>query len=401
MAEFGINILSTFTKKCSLTYVACGLAESLGKRGVPFTLMNVQIDNQPQSPKKGLEQYMAAGIKGLKYPINLYVLPVSVMESLMLDHPTLHSENKIHVGNLWWEFNKLPLEVSANLMRYDVILTHSDFLANLAATELPGTHVINSPLTWPISDGIVANRDLFHLPKSDTLFLFVFDADSEFGTVDAATGYGRKNPFELIDAFQLAFPAGESDVHMAIRSTNIDKPQHSEYLTNLLRIAEADPRIHIIRGEMEFMDVMSLTASCDVYISLHRAEGLGLGMLEAMALGKPVIATAWSGNLSFMDLSCACLVRCRPVGLSNTFRYYGYKMPAGSLWAEPIKEDAVSYMRLIHRDTNFRQTLGRNARLRYETYQASAEHERWVDELFTYWSTFNFLPKIAGKYSAV
>ena len=401
MTAFGVNIISTFKKKYSLTYVACSLAQSLLKRGVPISLLNIRFQEPPQPPDKNLEKYIVARAEDLKHPLNLYVIPLLSMESVMRTVPSLYSEERIHVMNLWWEFNKMPIGEENEAMRHDVILTHSDFLANLAATSLPGTHVINSSLTWPVSDGVTADRELFGLPKTGTIFLFAFDADSECHSVDRLNGRGRKNPFEVIDTFQAAFASGEPDVHLAIRATHIDKPEHDGLLLNLLRAAAADPRIHLVRGELGFKGVMSLSASCDVYVSLHRAEGLGLGMLEAMGLGKPVIASAWSGNMSFMDLSSACLVRCRPVPLSDSFRYHGAQIPAGGLWAEPIREDAVAYMRLLHKDTRFRESAGRRARLGYEAYQAVARQERWVEELFAYWRTFKFLPKMAGKYSSV
>ncbi len=399
MNRFGINIISTFGKEYSLTFVARSLADSLQKKGVPISLLSIKTNEQKKRAESKLDAFMVSRVEELEHPVNLYVLPLTLLDSLMVQQPALRAKGKLHVVNLWAEFNRIPIRFAGELIRHDVILTNSAFLASVAAADIPGTHVIHSPLSWPIDTGLAPNRGRFDLPVAGTVFLFTFDADSEVYSLDQSTGKGRKNPFEFIEAFQRAFPRGESGAHLAIRATNIDKPEHAAFLRKLLGIAEADRRVHLIRGEMTFQDVMALTASCDVYVSLHRAEGLGLGMLEAMALGKPVIATAWSGNMSFMDLSSACLVRSRLVALSQDYRYCGEPMPPGTVWAEPIQEDAVAYMRLLHQDAGFRASLGRRARLKYEAHQRSAAEERWIDELFVYCRLFNRLPRVVGKYS--
>ena len=97
MKKFGINIISTFGRKCSITYVACNLVKSLLNRGVPISLANVVTDNSPQSVNENLKKYMVAGVKDLNHPINLYVLPAMLIEPLLVTNPTLCSENKIHV----------------------------------------------------------------------------------------------------------------------------------------------------------------------------------------------------------------------------------------------------------------------------------------------------------------
>src|SRR6185369_6274208 len=93
--------------------------------------------------------------------------------------------------------------------------------------------------------------------------------------------------------------------------------------------------------------VLSLYASLDVYLSLHRSEGLGLGLMEAMALGKPVIATGWSGNMSFMNHTNGCLVGYDlvPVAQTATHRYYQREfLGADTVWAEPHIDEASAWM---------------------------------------------------------
>jgi glycosyltransferase involved in cell wall biosynthesis len=399
---FGINLVGTFTKRFSLAYVACSLAESLIDQNVPLSLLNVQFegDATPAAFPRHLAAYERPAAAGLAHPVTLYVLPAVVLPDLMAAHAWLRDPRRIHVANLWWEFAALPSTAAQEVLRHDVILAHTDFIANLAAAHAPGTHVVKTPLNWRIACDAEPDRSRFGLPASGTAFLFVYDADSEYGTIDPSTGHSRKNPWELIDAFRLAFPASNDDVHLVIRATNLEKPSHAALRERLLAAARGDGRIRVLSGAMQFADVMSLTASCDVYVSLHRAEGLGLGMLEAMAVGKPVIASAWSGNLSFMNLANSCPVRCRLVPLREGYRYWGVELPPGTVWAEPIKEDAAAFMRLLHQDRSFREAVGRRARAAYEAHQAAARQETWIDELRAFYQTFPHRPRIAGKYSA-
>lgn len=403
MDAFGINLVGTFTKRFSLSFVACSLAESLIERTVPLALLNVHFDGDAVSAPfpRHLSAYERPAAAGFVHPVTLYVLPAVVLPDLMAAHSWLRDPGRIHVNNLWWEFAALPSAAAQEVLRHDVILAHSDFVAHLAATHAPGTHVVKAPLTWRIPGAAGPDRSRFGIPVEGTAFLFVYDADSEYGTVDPSTGDSRKNPWDLIEAFRMAFPAAAGDdVHLVVRATNIEKPAHAALRERLLAAVQGDGRIRILAGAMRFDDVMSLTASCDAYVSLHRAEGLGLGMLEAMSVGKPVIASAWSGNLSFMNLANSCPVRCRLVPLREGYRYWGVELPPGTVWAEPIKEDAAAWMRLLHRDPRFREALGRRARAAYEAHQAAALQETWIDELRAYHETFPYRPRVAGKYSA-
>jgi SAM-dependent methyltransferase len=104
----------------------------------------------------------------------------------------------------------------------------------------------------------------------------------------------------------------------------------------------------------------SLTAACDCYVSLHRSEGFGLTIAEAMALGKPAIATGYSGNLAFMDAGSSFLV---PYALTELERAVG-PYPAGTVWAEPDLEVAAELLREVAEDperARERGELGRAA----------------------------------------
>lgn len=102
---------------------------------------------------------------------------------------------------------------------------------------------------------------------------------------------------------------------------------------------------------MEKPRLNALIRLCDVYVSLHRSEGFGLVMAEAMALGTPVVATAWSANTEFMTGQTACLVDCTLVPVQDQYEYEDDAFR----WAEADAQQAAAYLKRLHEDRAFYQ----------------------------------------------
>ena len=192
-------------------------------------------------------------------------------------------------------------------------------------------------------------RAKFDLPEDGFLFLFSFDFKS-FAE--------RKNPWAVIEAFQSAFMQHSSPVGLVVKC--FQGSQFPEKLGMLLELAAADPRIIIIDKLLSREDVTGLQSVCDAYVSLHRSEGLGLGMAECMALGKPVIATAYSGNLEFMTPENSCLVDYTMIPVKPG-EYIDYE-PCW-LWADADIGHAAATMRRVVEDVAYRTQIGRSAKL--------------------------------------
>jgi len=122
----------------------------------------------------------------------------------------------------------------------------------------------------------------------------------------------------------------------------------------LAAIARADPRITLLEGYLARPELWTLMASIDCFVSLHRAEGFGLGMAEAMACGKAVIATPWSGNVDFTRADNALLVDYALVPLTRDLGPYRQ----GQMWAEPDIDSAASAMRQVAQSRELRERLG-------------------------------------------
>ena len=163
-------------------------------------------------------------------------------------------------------------------------------------------------------------------------FLFAFDYLSVFG---------RKNPIAAITAFARAFPP-DSGAALIVKSLNHDRdPRAHEQLREAVA---SHPDVHLIEDRLSRADRDGLMNAADCYVSLHRAEGFGFTLAESMWLGKPVIATGYSGNLDFMTTENSYLVDYRlvPIGPGND------PYPPDGVWAEPDVDHAAALMREVH-----------------------------------------------------
>jgi len=137
-----------------------------------------------------------------------------------------------------------------------------------------------------------------------------------------------------------------------VKSTNGD--QIPDKLATFQRSAADDPRIEIRDGFLSRTEMFGLQNNIDCYVSLHRAEGFGLGMAECMYLGKPVIATGYSGNLDFMDSDNSLLVDYRMIPLRDG----DYMCWQGQHWADPDVAHAARLMRQVFDDRELARRVG-------------------------------------------
>jgi hypothetical protein len=162
----------------------------------------------------------------------------------------------------------------------------------------------------------------------------------------------RKNPLGLVEAFKRAFAPGEGPL-LYIKSINGDRMP--EQLRELEAVAHAHPDIRVADGFVPAEHVRALTALSDCYVSLHRSEGFGLTIAEAMAYGKPAIATRYSGNLTFMEPDNSYLVGYTTSTVPEGCPPY----PVGAMWADPDLDEAARHMRTVFEDPEEAQERGR------------------------------------------
>jgi glycosyltransferase involved in cell wall biosynthesis len=193
------------------------------------------------------------------------------------------------------------------------------------------------------------SRADFTLPCDRFVFLFMFDM---YSTLE------RKNPLGVIAAFKEAFRRDDKAALVIKVSRSRSNP---DGMARLRRAADEVGAI-IIDQLLPRAEVNGLLNACDCYVSLHRSEGLGLPLAEAMLLGKPVIATAYSGNLDFMDASNSLLVGHKLVEIEEDV-YLSSVYRKGYYWAEPSIAEAARAMRWVFENRDAACELGERARI--------------------------------------
>jgi len=393
-AGFGINLIGQFSSSTGLGISARHLARTLLRQGIAISL----FDDPPfygsdHEVDPLLQNTLEANPEHLPHPVNLYVTHPGGLQSFHAKYPALFRPDRFHAAVIWWETTALPAEWMPYLCRLDAIVGFSGFIRHAIANLVELTPVLEGrqPIEAPMPAAMARGR--LGIPDDATVFVTSFDPQSD---------PARKNPTATLLAFRQAFPAPAENVRLLVRLNHAAASQWGSTAMNmLLQAAGGDPRIGFLNGPMSHGELHGLIHAADVYISLHRAEGLGLGPLEAMALGKPVIATGWSGNMSFMDSMHGCLVRYRPAPVSGNRGFYRPEvLGPGAIWAEPVIEDAVAWMRRLHANPEVRQIIGSKARDKFLRHQKEAEELGWLHELATLWQNQNFLPRVADKFSS-
>lgn len=165
---------------------------------------------------------------------------------------------------------------------------------------------------------------------------------------DSRSSHVRKNTAGAVRAFCRAF-GPSADARLIVKLNGVDPDQAA-----LLGEARSWPNVEVVSSFLDDAGMHALFRSADVLLSLHRAEGFGLPMLEAMAHGLPVVATGWSGNLDFMDASNSVLVDATTVPVQDDTVYSRH---ANAIWAEPDGHAASEALVRLRNDTAFYQRI--------------------------------------------
>lgn len=242
-----------------------------------------------------------------------------------------------------WELPVYPRAWAAKLARFDEVWALSRFIRDgLAAAGITAPLIGQSVETDPIA---FLPRRFFGIRESSFVLLTFLDLTSYAA---------RKNPHAAVDlARRLWAEAPLRDLHLVLKVKNGDQGADAwaaEF--------KGDPRLTVIDTPLDSVAARSLINCCDCFVSLHRAEGFGRGLGEAMALGKLALGTGWSGNLDFMTAENSLLVGHRPVKLKRD----DYPHAQGQSWAEPDVTHAVTLLRPFLDDASRGRALAERGR---------------------------------------
>ena len=274
---------------------------------------------------------------------------------------------KYVIAQWFWELEEIPDYYQEAFKVINELWVPTEYMQRAFLAVAPSRVNIRHmplPLFGPTKSATVGRTHFGIGP--DFMFLFIFDFLSVMK---------RKNPIGLVEAFSAAFAENEGPV-LVIKTINSDKR-----ITEMAQLKSACSNrkdIMILEQEFAKSDINSLVTLCDSYVSMHRAEGLGLTLAEAMTAGKPVIATNYSGNLDFMNSDNSILIPWRRTEVGSGAEGY----PSTATWAEPDLKACASAMRELWENPLLAQDLGRKAKESLQSdFSLVATGKRMVERL--------------------
>jgi glycosyltransferase involved in cell wall biosynthesis len=321
---------------------------ALGSSDIPFQICNAF---EPHAKGNTLLQDFPyqeqAAIPYRKHSTNLFCLNANEMD-MALSYLGSEIFDKSHNIACWmWELSEFPDEWTGNFRYVQEIWAQSRFVQEAIARKSP-IPVIWMPQVVEPGAADPAIAQALGVPKDVFTFLFFFDFTSHIA---------RKNPRAVIDAFKLAFKnsAGDS-VALVVKMNGMNKCPH-EYRSFIDSVRNQDKRIIFIDEVLSDREIKGLICGCDVFVSLHRSEGFGRGIAEAMYYGKPTVATGYSGNMDFTNCFNSCLVDYHFVPVEKG----EYPFWKGQFWAEPDIEHAAHWMHRLYQDRQLCRSIGERA----------------------------------------
>ncbi len=348
----GLNVFADWAATTGLAQAARRLTVAMHDAGFDLSLGTVR-SGAPRDDRR-VPDVLRRISHDRRHDIDLWMLNVNefpVIGDDLLRPPGMRAYS---VGLWYWELPTFPDALVAQMDRVDEIWVATRFVqASFEAATARPVHVV--PAIVPELKGSGRTREDFGLRDEEVVFLFTFDVNSMVA---------RKNPGGVIEAFRRAFPpAAASGNRLVIKVLNLaGRPEFA----SLLRSEVADVNGVLIDEDMAEAELVDLFECADVYVSLHRSEGFGFGIAEAMSLGKPVIATAYSGNLDFATATNSFQVGYRIREITSADHVFNEETrdvyQTGAMWADPDLDQAARWMRLLSSDPKLRTATGEAGR---------------------------------------
>jgi glycosyltransferase involved in cell wall biosynthesis len=338
--KFGVNIAGHIRSEKGVGEGVRSTIRCLKSAGVPVTLNDFTDFSSLNTDTEFASSFSEAN----PYSINLIHANADCLLEFKQWKTEEYFKDYYNIGFWAWELSRFPQKWCAAFNPLNEVWAPSTFAVDSISRVSPVPVVVIPHALRKLT--IAGNRDRasFGLPKDRFLFLFMFDFMSILQ---------RKNPLGLIKAFRKAFKPRDR-VTLVLKSSHAD-----EYPSERRELEQAVKGSNVILLDQTLSreDTDALLNLCDCYVSLHRSEGFGLTMLEAMSLGKPVIATGYSGNVDFMTPLNSFLVNYRLVSLDKDYTPY----PKDSVWADPDQDHAAELMRSVYRNKKMARDIGRQA----------------------------------------
>ena len=334
---FGVNLIG-------YAYGQLGIGEDLRMTAKALMAVDIPVDIVNFPPGKDIPQndhsVDAWVVDKGRYAINVFCMTALEQGRYWVERGSEQLQGRYNIGYWPWELSEWPKEWQDLTALVDEVWVSTRHIYDALAPISP-VPVQIMPLAVDVAEQRLFTdqaeaRRYFQLPELAYLFCFSFDLNSSMH---------RKNPQAILRAFQQAFKADDVSVGLVIKAHKPNKP--NIHWQALKALAEQDRRLIIVEQTLPRDELLALYAACDCFVSLHRAEGYGRGIAEAILLGKQVIATGYSGNVDFCyGLPQVHLIDSQLVDVNSGEYPYG----EGQHWAEADSTQAASAMRLCVAD---------------------------------------------------
>jgi glycosyltransferase involved in cell wall biosynthesis len=322
----GVNVIGPLRAESGVGQAARAVVEGLDAAGVAL----LPLEPAHESPSRQEARIKTFGLARARFDTNLICLTALETEAFASGEGAEVMLGRRNIGVWWWEVDRVLELMLGAFGCVDEVWAGSGHVADaLRAVAGPvPVRQVRLPVRAPRAAAV--SREQLGLPPGPLLL-------SIFGYYSSVV---RKNPAGVIEAFTRAFATGEGP-QLVLKC--IDHEAHPVEHGELSELVAQRPDIHLLEGYADQARMDALLAAADVVVSLHRAEGFGFTGAEAMSIGKPVIATRYSGNLDYMTDENSFLVDAtlRPIGAE------GAPYPADGHWADPDLDQAAAYMRLL------------------------------------------------------
>jgi glycosyltransferase involved in cell wall biosynthesis len=336
---FGVNLAGNFESETGLGEGARAMMRALEAAGVPF-LLNNAIDEASANTHRLRESFQDVN----PYRFNIAHINADLFPRFARNRGRDYFRERYTIGLWAWELTHFPTHWNDAFRFVDEVWCPSTFAQQsvASAASVPVRCIPHAIETLNVD----CERCEFGLPRDAFVFLFAFAISSSIL---------RKNPLALIQAFRSAF--GERGDVVLVLKTMHDRcdPKARELLG---QACAGSANLRLIDGVLDRAAMSRLMQMSDAVVSLHRCEGFGLLLAEAMAMGKPAIGTAYSGNLDFMTADNSILVPYKLI--ANDVEWGPF--PRGVVWADPDVSHAAASMRRLVEDREWGRCLGERAR---------------------------------------
>ena len=339
--EFGVNVAGYLRSEKGVGEAGRAAVRALEAASIPFALNDI-VD----AGSINADEVSIKFSEDNPYSVNLVHINADQIPNFASQKGNSYFTGRYNIGCWFWELSQFPEDWYSSFDFFNELWAPTSFIQD-ALSRVSPIPVVKMPLALSPKLEVIE-----HLTRAD----FGLPADSfiVLAILDFASVMERKNPLGLIEAFRLAF--GDKNEATLILKVARSKQYPSE--SAALKRACATNNVRIIDRILSRQEMNTLLSLCDCYASLHRSEGYGLPIAEAMTLGKPVVVTAYSGNMDFTNPANSFLVKYK---LTEIDRDYGFYRK-GWVWADPDLDHAAELMRSAYQNTDLTTAIGNRAR---------------------------------------